>query len=72
MNTRLMGLRARLERLSEAVTLLDPGLRLEKGWVYVTGEDGRPVVSASRAQTEKQMTLRFADGSVLVRPVEEK
>lgn len=68
MDNRLAGAQARLKQLTEALTLLNPGLRLEKGWVYVTGADGRPVISAARAVENTQLDLHFADGTVKVRP----
>ena len=76
----------RIGRLSEQLSglwrmaeLAHPERPLSKGYVRVTGRDGRTLTHADAARAERLLTMRFADGSVDVtvdgggtRPVERK
>jgi exodeoxyribonuclease VII large subunit len=62
---------ARLSRLSETLAaawkmaqLVHPERPLSKGYVRVTGRDGRTLTRAADARAANLLTLRFGDGSV--------
>ncbi|MGN3974712.1 exodeoxyribonuclease VII large subunit [Tsuneonella sp. SYSU-LHT278] len=69
-------LRHRLERgrdrLAASVRLmasLDPDAVLQRGYVRVTGPDGRTLTDAGAARGESALTLRFRDGPLEVAPL---
>ena len=48
---------------------LDPDAVLQRGYVRVTGVDGRTVCEASAARNEQALSLKFRDGTVEVSPL---
>jgi exodeoxyribonuclease VII large subunit len=56
-----------LERFVLSLAAHDPQRTLARGYAMVTGDDGRPLVSAERARAAGDLDLRFADGTVPVR-----
>ena len=60
------GLKDRVESLHQRLTLLDPYRPLKKGYVIVE-QDGQFVRSADALLSDKPATLRFEDGSRIVR-----
>jgi exodeoxyribonuclease VII large subunit len=62
-------LRARLDRAGDRLTAtarlfasLDPARVLDRGYVRVTGTDGRTLVSRAAAASEAALALHFRDG----------
>jgi exodeoxyribonuclease VII large subunit len=60
-----------LQQLALALAAHDPQRTLERGYALVQSNDGEPLSSAARARAERELSVRFADGSVGVR-VEER
>lgn len=56
--------RERLERLALRLRLLDPALVLQRGYAWLTGPDGRAIVSAKKLKAGDAVVARLADGSV--------
>jgi exodeoxyribonuclease VII large subunit len=49
---------------------LNPDAVLARGYVRVTGEDGRTLVGSSQAAAEARLTLHFRDGLLDVTPLD--
>jgi exodeoxyribonuclease VII large subunit len=64
--------RADLERLSLALAAHEPQRTLERGYALIEGPDGEPVTSAATARSLDRMKLRLHDGTVDVRPEDER
>jgi exodeoxyribonuclease VII large subunit len=60
-----------LERLAMALGSHDPQRTLERGYVMVSSPAGAAIVSAAAAREAAEMRLRFADGMLPARIVEE-
>lgn len=56
--------RERLERVALRLKLLDPALVLQRGYAWLTGADGRAIVSAKKLNPGDAVVARLADGSV--------
>jgi len=57
-----------LDRLRLALAAHDPQRTLERGYALVEDEAGEPVTSAAAARERDRLTLRLSDGTVPVRP----
>ena len=62
--------RARLDGLGRVLQSLNPDGILQKGYVRVTGADGRTLVSAQQAREATRLTLHFRDGQLNVAPLD--
>lgn len=60
--------KGRLDGLARIFVSLDPKRVLARGYVQVTGADGRTLVSRVKAATEARLTLHFGDGALEVTP----
>lgn len=60
--------KGRLDGLARIFASLDPKRVLARGYVQVTGADGRTLVSRAKAATEARLTLHFGDGALEVTP----
>jgi exodeoxyribonuclease VII large subunit len=60
-----------LRRLALALGSHDPQRTLERGYVMVQSPEGDPIVNAGRAREAEEMRLRFADGTLPARVLEE-
>ncbi|MBA4161362.1 MAG: exodeoxyribonuclease VII large subunit [Novosphingobium sp.] len=60
--------RGRLDGLVRIFVSLDPKRVLARGYVQVTGADGRTLVSRAKAATEARLILHFGDGALEVAP----
>ncbi|MEY4953082.1 MAG: hypothetical protein RL299_1506 [Pseudomonadota bacterium] len=60
--------RGRLDGLARIFASLDPKRVLARGYVQVTGVDGRTLVSRGKAAAEARLTLHFGDGALDVTP----
>jgi exodeoxyribonuclease VII large subunit len=60
--------RGRLEALARLMVSLNPDNILERGYVRVTAEDGRTLVSRDAAAKEAALSLHFRDGEMAVTP----
>lgn len=65
---RLAQARARLDAAFRMAASLSPDAVLARGYVLVTDGAGRLLPTAAQAAGEQTMTLRFADGTLAVRP----
>ena len=65
---RLNGARARLDGLARLAQQLHPDRPLERGYVRVTGADGRTLVSRALAAQATALALHFRDGTLDVVP----
>ena len=61
--------RDRLAATARLMASLDPDAVLQRGYVRVTGVDGRTVCEASSARDERALSLKFRDGVVEVAPL---
>jgi exodeoxyribonuclease VII large subunit len=61
--------RDRLAATARLMASLDPDAVLQRGYVRVTGVDGRTVCEASSARDEQALSLKFRDGVVEVAPL---
>jgi exodeoxyribonuclease VII large subunit len=59
---------AALEASALALAAHDPQRTLERGYALVSGPGDEPVTSADEARTLEEMTVRFHDGTLRVRP----
>jgi exodeoxyribonuclease VII large subunit len=59
-----------LERLALALAGHDPQRTLERGYLLASTAGGEPVLTAARAREERELSLRFADGSLPSRIIE--
>ena len=64
--SRMAGLRARLEQATRMLDSLSPLAVLARGYAIVTGPDGHVVASAAAAATHPGLTIRFGDGETPV------
>ena len=60
----------RLAATGRLMTSLHPDTLLGKGYVRVTGPDGRTLVEAAAARVQPSLTLHFRDGPLNVAPLE--
>ncbi|MEY4722245.1 MAG: hypothetical protein RIQ46_1970 [Pseudomonadota bacterium] len=60
--------RERLDGLARLMQSLDPDRVLERGYVRVTGADGRTLVSRAAAEAQAALSLHFRDGELAVVP----
>ncbi len=68
LSARLDRARDRLDALARLAQSLDPDRVLQRGYVRVTGADGRTLVSREAAAQEAALTLHFRDGELAVAP----
>lgn len=68
LQARLDRARDRLSATARLMASLDPDAVLQRGYVRVTGADGRTLTEAARARDEAVLTLRFRDGPLEVAP----
>ncbi|MDE1917992.1 MAG: exodeoxyribonuclease VII large subunit [Sphingomonadales bacterium] len=71
LTSRLREDRRRLDSVSRIMASLNPDAVLARGYVRVTGADGRTLVGQAQAQAEARLTLHFRDGTVDVAPLED-
>ncbi|MDE2404288.1 MAG: exodeoxyribonuclease VII large subunit [Sphingomonadales bacterium] len=69
LTARLAQERARLDALARIAQSLNPDAVLQRGYVRVTGADGRTLVSRAQAGGEAALSLHFRDGALAVVPV---
>ena len=62
--------RAQLAAIARLAEQLHPDRPLERGYVRVTGTDGRTVTTRKAAAAEEALTLKFRDGDLAVVPGE--
>ncbi len=67
---RLHRARDRLDALARLAQSLDPDRVLQRGYVRVTGADGRTLVTRAAAAAEPALTLHFRDGELGVVPAD--
>jgi exodeoxyribonuclease VII large subunit len=60
-----------LERLALTLSSHDPQRTLERGYVLVQSDEGEPIVSSAGAREADAVRLRFADGTLPARILEE-
>jgi exodeoxyribonuclease VII large subunit len=60
-----------LQRLSLALSSHDPQRTLERGYVLVQTREGRAILTAAEAREAREARLRFADGTLPARILEE-
>jgi exodeoxyribonuclease VII large subunit len=70
LSARLDRARDRLDALARLALSLDPDRVLQRGYVRVTGADGRTLVSRTAAGGEAALTLHFRDGDLGVVPAD--
>ena len=70
LTTRLEQARSRLDALARVAQSLNPDTVLLRGYVRVTGPDGRTLVSRAQAADAPNLTLHFRDGELAVAPLE--
>lgn len=58
----------RLAAVARVMASLDPDKVLARGYVRVTGADGRTLTDAAQAGKEARLTLKFRDGALTVVP----
>jgi len=68
LSSRLDRARERLEGLARLHASLDPDRVLQRGYVRVTGADGRTLTSRASASGEAALALHFRDGELAVVP----
>lgn len=54
----------RLAHAALRLELLDPSLVLQRGYAWIAGEDGHPIVSISQVKPGQQVVASLADGAV--------
>ena len=57
----------KVDNLNAALTALDPTRQLERGYAMVFEKDGRTLVSSSKQEPDKELKIRFADGTLEVK-----
>ena len=57
----------KVDNLNAALTALDPTRQLERGYAMVFEKDGRTLVSSSKQEADKELKIRFADGTLKVK-----
>jgi exodeoxyribonuclease VII large subunit len=60
-----------LQRLALALSSHDPQRTLERGYVLVQTPEGQPILTAAEAREAREARLRFADGTLPARILEE-
>ncbi len=65
---RLAGEAARLAAVQRVMASLNPDRVLARGYVRVSGADGRTLVALAQASGEAALTLHFRDGALAVTP----
>ena len=70
LSARIASGRERLEALGRIAQSLNPDNVLKRGYVRVTGSDGRTLVGKAAAAREAALTLHFGDGELAVAPSE--
>jgi exodeoxyribonuclease VII large subunit len=68
-STRIAAQRERLDGLGRIMQSLNPDNILDRGYVRVTGADGRTLVSRGAAAGEASLSLHFRDGELAVTPL---
>ena len=69
LSARIAAGRERLVALARIAQSLNPDNVLKRGYVRVTGADGRTLVSKARAAGEASLSLHFGDGELAVVPL---
>jgi exodeoxyribonuclease VII large subunit len=64
LDQRMQGLRERLARADLRLQSVDPSQVLQRGYAWLTGEDGRPITSVEQARVGQALTASLADGTV--------
>ena len=62
--------RQRLDAITRVMASLNPDNVLARGYVRVTGADGRTLVGQAQAAQESALTLHFRDGTLAVAPTD--
>ena len=70
LNARLREDKRRLDGVTRVMASLNPDAVLARGYVRVTGEDGRTLVGRKQAEAEGRLVLHFRDGTLDVAPVD--
>jgi exodeoxyribonuclease VII large subunit len=70
LSARLREDKRRLDGVTRVMASLNPDAVLARGYVRVTGEDGRTLVGRKQAEGEGKLVLHFRDGTLDVTPVE--
>jgi exodeoxyribonuclease VII large subunit len=60
-----------LQRLALALSSHDPQRTLERGYVLAQSAEGKPILTAAEARDARQARLRFADGTLPARILDE-
>jgi exodeoxyribonuclease VII large subunit len=60
-----------LQRLALALSSHDPQRTLERGYVLAQSAEGKPILTAAEARDARQARLRFADGTLTARILDE-
>jgi exodeoxyribonuclease VII large subunit len=60
----LAGMRQRLERAALRLELLDPTVVLQRGYAWLTTEDGRTLTSAKKTFAGQLVQATLADGTI--------
>jgi exodeoxyribonuclease VII large subunit len=60
-----------VEQLSQLLASYSPNKVLERGYTYITDNDGLPLTSMSEAGDQNEMVIHFQDGKLPVRPLGE-
>lgn len=68
LTARIAAQRQRLDTLTRLMVSLNPDTLLQRGYVRVTGADGRTLVSKAAAAREVTLSLHFGDGELAVFP----
>ncbi len=61
---RLTEAQSRLDALGRLAETLHPEAPLKRGFARISGSDGRTIITADAAKAARQISIRFADGSV--------
>jgi exodeoxyribonuclease VII large subunit len=64
LNARLREDKRRLDGVTRVMASLNPDAVLARGYVRVTGEDGRTLVGRKQAEAEAKLVLHFRDGTL--------
>lgn len=71
LNARLREDKRRLESTTRIMASLNPDAVLARGYVRVTGADGRTLVGRAQALGEARVTLHFRDGTLDAAPLDD-
>lgn len=58
-----------LDRLQASLSALDPSRQLERGYAMVFDGDGKTLITSSKQPSDKELQVRFADGTLEVKTV---